>query len=330
MQKAALIFVLLGWVVPGSVILAQTSSVEGPLRPSPYERHSSAEVESILPSQKIGPGDLLSIAVADCPEMSRNFRVSSNGLLVLPLLQEKIRVAGKEPDEVEGEISEALVRDQILVRPVVSVAVVEYRSVPVSVLGAVKKPITFQAVGHITLLDALTKAEGLTADAGPEILVSRPAVTAPNGESLIQHISVKNLLDDADPNMNIRLYGGEEIRVPPAGRVYVLGSVKKSGSFPISDNNDTTVMKVIALSEGLLPFYSKEAFIYRREPGKAERSEIRVEINDIMRQRSPDIRLESNDILYIPDNHGRKMAAETLERLAGFASSTGSGLLVFH
>lgn len=89
-------------------------------------------------------------------------------------------------------------------------------------------------------------------------------------------------------------------------------------------------MKVIALSEGLTSFYSHEAFIYRREAGKSARREIPVDINDIMRHRSPDLQLEANDILYIPDNHGRRMAAETLERLAGFGSSTASGLLIFH
>jgi polysaccharide export outer membrane protein len=329
MQKALLSLILLcGAILPAN-LLAQISAPV-PERKSPNEHPKSAETEAILPSQKIGPGDLLSVTVADCPEMSHNFRVSSDGLLALPSLQEKIRAAGKEPDEVEGEISEALVRDQILVRPVVSVSVVEYRSVPVSVLGAVKKPLTFQAVGYTTLMDALTKAEGLSPEAGPEILISRPTVTAPAGGNLVQHISVKGLIDDADPALNVRLYGGEEIRIPPAGKVYVLGNVRKPGSFPIMDDNDTTVMKVIALSEGLQPFYSHQAYIARREPGKAERTEIPVSLDDILHHRSPDVQLQANDILYIPDNHGKKMAAETLERLAGFASSTGSGLLVFH
>ena len=331
MQKAAFMCLILGWGLTGCLVQAQQSNPDdGPLRPSPYERRQSAEVEKILPSQKIGPGDLLSVAVADCPEITRNFRVASDGTLSLPLLQEKLRAAGKQPDEIENAISQALVRDQILVRPVVSVSVVEYRSVPVSVLGAVKKPVTFQAVGYTTLLDALTRAEGITSDAGPEILISRPGLTGSDGANMVQHISIKGLIDDADPALNARLYGGEEVRIPLAGRVYVLGDVKKSGSFPITDNNDTTVMKAIALSEGLLPFYSKQAFIYRREPGKTERAEIPVDISDIMRQRCPDVKLEANDILYVPDNHGRKMAAATLERLAGFASSTGSGLLVFH
>jgi len=324
MQKAAYILVLFCWAVLPVHLQAQTAAPTPALAQRP-----TAEVRAILPSQKIGPGDLLSIAVADSTDLTRNFRVSSDGLLALPLLQEKIRAAGKEPDELETEISEALVRDQILVRPVVSVAVVEYRSVPVSVLGAVKKPVTFQAVGYVTLLDALTKAEGLAEGAGQEILISRPSLIAPNGANLVQRISVKGLIDDADPALNVRLYGGEEIRVPPAGKVYVVGNVKKSGSFPITDDRDTTVMKAIAVSEGLQPFYNHQAFIYRLEPGKKERTEISVPIDDIMHHKKPDIQLEANDILYIPDNHGKRVAAETLERLAGFASSTGSGLLVF-
>ena len=330
MQKAAIILFVTGLTISSGIAQTSTQTEARASAAPTSDRRQTAEVESILPSQKIGPGDLLSIAVADCPDLTRNFRVSSDGQLALPLLQEKIRAAGKEPDEVEGEVSEALVRDQILVRPVVSVSVVEYRSVPVSVLGAVKKPVTFQAVGYTTLLDALTKAEGLAEGAGQEVLISRPTVIAPNGANLVQHISVKGLIDEADPALNVRLYGGEEIRVPPAGKVYVLGNVKKAGSFPITDEKDTSVMKAIAVSEGLLPFYNHQASIYRREPGKVERTEIPVPIDDIMHHRAPDMQLEANDILYIPDNHGKKVAAETLERLAGFASSTASGLLVFH
>ncbi|MBV9406267.1 MAG: polysaccharide biosynthesis/export family protein [Acidobacteriaceae bacterium] len=292
---------------------------------------ASLNPDATLPAQAIGPNDLLWISVEDCPELTRNFRVSSTGMLALPLLHEKIQVAGKYPAEIENAITEALVKDDILVRPVVTVSVAEYRSVPVSVLGAVKRPITFQAVGNITLLDALTKAEGLTPDAGPEILVSKPH-RAEDGEStgLVQRIPVKGLIDEANPLLNVRLFGGEEIRVPPAGRVYVVGNVKKSGSFPIQDGNDTTVLKVIALSEGLMPYSNKEAYIYRREGGKENRDEIAVDLNRILERKAPDVRLQANDILYIPDNKGRKLAAQTLDRIAGFGTSTASGVLIWH
>lgn len=304
-------------------VQAQTSFSSMPQPPS--------SPDATLPAQKIGPNDLLWVSVADCPELTRNFRVSSSGMLALPLLHERLNVAGKYPPDIESEIADALIKDQILVRPVVTVSVAEYRSVPVSVMGAVKKPITFQAVGQVTLLDALTKAEGLTQEAGAEILVSKPR-PAVDGEptSLVERIPVKGLIDQADPLLNIRLYGGEEIRVPPAGRVYVVGNVKKSGSFPIQDGNDTTVLKVIALSEGLLPYANKEAYIYRREGGKDRRDEIPVELGRILDRKAPDVSLEANDILYIPDNKGRRLTAQTLEKIAGFGASTASGVLIFH
>ena len=53
------------------------------------------------------------------------------------------------------------------------ITVVEYHSRPISVMGAVRKPVTFQADGVVTLLDALSRAEGFTDDAGPEILVTQ-------------------------------------------------------------------------------------------------------------------------------------------------------------
>lgn len=282
-----------------------------------------------LPEQKVGPGDLISLAVANCPELTRNFRVSHDGTLALPLLKARLHVAGKDPAEIESGVADALTKEQILVNPVVSAAVVEYRSVPVSVMGAVKHPAMFQAVGPFTLLDALTRAEGLSADAGAEILVTRTRATPDGQPGFIQRIPVHGLIDDADPKLNIRLYGGEEIRVPPAGRVYVVGNVKKSGAFLIQDGNDTTVLKAIALSEGLLPYANKQAYIYRREAGKNNRDEIPIELAKIMDRKSADVPLEPNDILYIPDSKGKRITAQTLERIAGFGSSTGSGLLVF-
>jgi polysaccharide export outer membrane protein len=245
------------------------------------------------------------------------------------LLQRRIRAAGKEPDQIGGEISSALVSEGIFVRPVVSAAVVEYESVPVSVLGAVKRPVTFQAVGTVKLLDALTRAEGFTPEAGPEILLTRTR-NLKNGQPDVQHIPVRLLLDNADPSLNIQLFGGEEVRVPPAGRVYVAGNVKRSGTFPLTDGHDFTVLKAISLSEGLLPFTNKEAFIYREADNHAGKQEIPIQLSKIIARKSPDVILRPNDILYIPDSKGRRLTAQTLDRIASFGSATATGILVWH
>ncbi len=283
-----------------------------------------------LPSQKLGPGDYISMSVSDCPDLTRNFRITSTGLLKLPLLKEPIVAVGKEPADIEDEVTQALIKEDILVQPVVSIGVVEYRSVPVSVLGAVHRPITFQAVGSVTLLDALAKAEGLTQDAGAEVLVTRKRTGGDTGPALVQRIPVNGLMIDADPALNLRLVGGEEIRVPPAGKVYVAGNVRKPGVYTIQEGNDTTIFTVVAMSEGLLQFTNKQAFIYRREGGKEGRNEIPVEISKIMDRKSPDVVLQANDILYIPDNKGRRLTNTIIERIVGFGTATGTGMLIWH
>ncbi len=302
----------------------------GAQTPNPRMASPAPSAEFNLPSQKVGPDDLLSVSVADCPELSRNFRVGADGTVPLPLLKERLKVAGKYPTEIEDEIAEALVNEQILVRPVVSVSVAEYRSVPVTVSGAVRHPITFQAVGEVTLLDALTKADGLAPDAGSEILVSETHPSENDGPpGLVQRIPIKGLIEESNPALNIRLHGGEEVRVPLAGRVYVIGNVKKSGAYPIQDSGDTTVLKVLALSEGLLPYSTNDAYIYRREAGKAGRDEIPIQLSQIMKRKAPDVSMQSDDILYVPDNKHRRMTVTTLEKIAGVGAATASGLLIF-
>jgi polysaccharide export outer membrane protein len=140
---------------------------------------------------------------------------------------------------------------------------------------------------------------------------------------------VKGLIDAADPELNIRLEGGEEIRVPECGRVFIVGNVKKPGAFLLTDGEDTSVLKALALSEGLLPFATDLAYIYRREGGTGGKNEIPIELKKIMQRKSPDVALLSNDVLYIPDNSGKRRTMTTLDRLATFGAGTLSGLIIW-
>jgi polysaccharide biosynthesis/export protein len=283
-----------------------------------------------LPSQRIGPNDLLNINVYGAPELSRTVRVSPEGVIQIPMLQDGFQVEGKFPAELEGLISAALVRSQILVQPVVTVTVAEYVSRPISVIGSVKQPLTFQAFGKVTLLDALSRAGGLTAEAGSELLLSRPQTSADGTTAnLLIRIPVKQLIDLADAELNYLLRGGEEIRVPEASKIFVVGNVKKPGSFPVRDPLDTTVLKMLAVSEGLLPYATEEAYIYRREGGEGGRNEIAIPLSKIMARKSPDVSLQPNDVLYIPDNKGRRMTMTMVDRLVTFGAGTASGMLVW-
>jgi polysaccharide biosynthesis/export protein len=273
-----------------------------------------------LPQQSIGANDLIAVSVYDAPELTRTVRVESDGVIRLPLLKNAIEAAGLLPRKLEAAIAAALKSEEILVDPVVKVTIVEYYSRPISIAGAVRKPVTFQATGNVTLLEALARAEGLSPDAGQEILVSRP-------EELVRRIPVRALIDAADPDMNLRLLGGEEIRVPEASKIYVVGNVKKPGAFPLRDSADTSVLKLLALAEGLAPYAAKLAYIYRRQPDGASKKEIEIELDKIMKRKSPDVPLAADDILYIPDNTGRRATMSALEKLVLVGGSVGAAAI---
>jgi polysaccharide export outer membrane protein len=237
------------------------------------------------------------------------------------MLKRRIEAAGKLPAQVETEIAAALTHEDLIVEPMVTVQIVELYSRPVSVSGAVRRPVTFQAVGRVTLLDALNRAEGLSADAGAEILVSK--------QGLVRRISVERLIEEADREANLVLTGGEEIRVPETGRVYVIGNVRKPGAYRMATTDDTTVLKMLALAEGLAPYAHRQAFIYRRDREAGGKQEIPLELRKIMTRQAPDVPLQADDILYVPDNAGRRLTVSALEKIIGFGSATASGVLIW-
>ena len=279
-----------------------------------------------LPTQSIGANDLLSVAIYDSPELSRTVRVSPTGYIKLPMLLSPIKVAGKLPVELESLIAAALVNSEILVSPVVTVSVAEYNSRPINVTGAVRNPLTFQAIGNTRLLDAISKAGGLSDNAASEILITTTAIDSMPRS--VKHISIKELLNSSKPELNLPLSGGEEISVPIAGRVFVLGNVKRPGAFPLRDASKGTVLQMLSLAEGLTSFSTKEVYIYRLATNGL-RSEIAVNLESILKRKSPDVVVLPDDILHIPDNKNRRLGMAAIEKLLLFGSTAGATALIY-
>lgn len=280
-----------------------------------------------LPGQKLGPNDLVAVSVYDAPELTRTVRVSADGSIRLPMVAEPVPAAGLLPAELEVSVVNALKDKGILVDPVVSVTVAEYHSRPISLMGAVKRPTTFQAAGPVTLLEALGRAEGLSADAGPEIVLS-PPLRADGTRPLPRRIPVRELIDEARPDLNVLLQGGEEIRVPEAKKIYIAGNVKRPGAIQVRDGSPITVLKAVSMAEGLSPFYKKTVFILRPNDDGTKR-EIAVDLSRILKNVREDVPLEPDDILYVPDDAGKRTTMSIIDRAATFSLGTMSGVLVW-
>lgn len=110
------------------------------------------------PEYRIGPNDLLKVTVFRVPELDRQVRVSNDGRISLPLVG-ALAVAGRTTAQVEADIAAGYAAGYLR-DPQVSVFVDEFASQRITVGGEVKKPGIYPITSHLTLLQALSLAEG--------------------------------------------------------------------------------------------------------------------------------------------------------------------------
>ena len=289
----------------------------------------------------IGTGDLLHIDVFDVPELSRELRVTDTGEISFPLIPGRIRAAGLTPFQLESQLEQLLLENGLVSHPQVSVFVKEQNSQPISVVGAVARPMVYQVIRPTTLLEILADAGGITDDAGSVVIVTRsthagadPAETASGAAADppadpaqdTQNITIRllDLLDSGDSKFNISVYGGDVVSVPKAGIVYVMGAgVAQPGGYVLQGHGDQiTVLRAIALAHGLTGFAkSDDATIMRTNPLTGQRDQITVHIKQIEKHKADDLAMKSNDILYVPDSTGKKILAKGGEAALGITTS---------
>jgi polysaccharide export outer membrane protein len=122
----------------------------------------------------IGSGDTISIDVFDVKELSRDVRVSQTGTIGLPLIPVRLQVKGLTETQAEQKIAEVLQANGLVSHPEVSVSVKDRKSKPITVVGAVPRPMVYQADRPVTLLEVLAEAGGVSVDAGDTAIVTRP------------------------------------------------------------------------------------------------------------------------------------------------------------
>jgi polysaccharide export outer membrane protein len=295
--------------------------------------------KSTLADIPIGAGDLLHIDVFDVPELSRDVRVSNLGEISFPLVHERIRAAGATTFQLEQKIQDVLRQNGLVSDPQVSVFTKEQNSQPVTIIGAVVRPMTYQVNRPMSLLELIANAGGITDGAGTVILITRRTETEPltpisdtsnssePGARTIR-IPLQDLLNTENTAFNIPIYGGDVINIPLGGIVYVMGGgVSQQGGYVVQSHGEQiTVLKAVALAHGL-GGYAKpdDAVIYRLNPNTGKREATPVHIKQIEQNKSQDVAMKSNDILYVPDSLARKILVKGAEA----AVQIGTGVLIY-
>jgi polysaccharide export outer membrane protein len=313
---------LLGQNAPNTASTARVKSAErAPLNTlSPVSGASDANQVStpqnaVAPAtgteMLIGPGDLLKITVLGAQEFDQELRVSSNGDLTLALIGSS-HVAGLSTEQAGQLLRKRLMDGGFFSDPQVSVFEKEYATQGVSVLGEVLKPGVYPLIGPHHLFDVLSQAGGTTPKAGTQV-----TITHPNQPHLPQIVMMSS--DPRENNeANAEIRPGDTVVVSKAGIVYVVGDVHRPGGF-VMDNNGMTVLQSIAMAEGANPTSAlNSAKIIRRT--SAGPTEIHLELKKILAAKAPDLKLQAEDIVFVPGSAAKSVGTRTLQTIVNIAS----------
>jgi polysaccharide export outer membrane protein len=245
------------------------------------------------PAYRVGPRDLISVHVDEDAKLNGDRRVSEAGTINLPVLGD-VPVVGKTTPEITQAVKK-LLEDKYMQRASVDVQVIEFRSRPISVIGAVKQPGNLGFSGRWTLLEALTAAGGLTESHGSVVYVLR---RSDNGLSDQVTIDLDDLLVRGDQAVNVPIFANDLINVPVTVEVtvYCLGEVAKPGALLFKSNERITLLAAIAHAGGLTGRASNKILVKRAAHGDGP-AEITVDYKRILAGREPDVDLRQGDVI---------------------------------
>lgn len=258
---------------------------------------SGAQTQGVS-GYRIGPKDLLEIRVFEVPELNIERRVSEEGTLNLPLIGD-IPVQGLTNVELADRLK-ALLEAKYVQRASVAVQIREFRSKPISVLGAVKQPGNLALSGRWTLLEALSAAGGLTDDHGDKIYVLR---RAENGLSDQISVNVDDLMVRADPDANLPIFANDIINVPAKVdvTVFCLGQVAHPGAVVFQSTERITLLTAVSRAGGLTERASRTIQIKRKDQSGRD-LELEANYRRIVSGKDPDITLQSGDVIIVKES----------------------------
>ena len=247
----------------------------------------------------IGPHDVLGITVWGQADLSRDYGVDPDGFIPFPLIG-RVKAAGSTPKELAAQLTELLGKDY-LVNPQVIVAVKEYLSQKVQVLGAAEKPGVYYLTGRTTLLEILSRAGGFASTAGKQVLLVRNH-GASDGSSLAQRLSLEKI-QAGDPSENTQVQNQDIVIVSRAQAYsyFVFGEVKKPGAYTL--DKETNILEGITVAGG---------FTDKAAPGRTRviratpqgQKVIEVDMNDILRRgrEAKAVMLQESDVVVVPES----------------------------
>lgn len=236
--------------------------------PNPRQIDFSRLGRSAAQTDVIYPGDVVCVTletgVEERPDLAStgwNLRVSDTGEVNVPLIG-AVAVVGLTLRDAEQAIRQASIVRQVHRDPQVAVLLTERKSIRVTVVGAVRKPGTYELpAANNDLLHTLVAAGGLKETASTIVEIRNPNTSAvipasftDAGRLKDQHGTARVDLITASQGLppDYRIGDGSVIMVREQDprTIQVIGLVRKPDQFEIEPDREIRLLDALALAQG--------------------------------------------------------------------------------
>jgi len=222
----------------------------------------SAAAQSPRPSASpvsdytVGPQDVLAITSYEQADLSGRFTIEADGTFNYPLIG-RVKAGGLTLRQVEAQLKQQLKDGSFFTNPQLSVAIEQYKSQKVFIVGEVRSPGTYPLSGDMNLVEALARAGSTLPSASGDAIIVHAVTPGVSGPTLptrddapnVEHVDLRELQSGVF-SLNAALRDGDTIFIPRAESVYVFGHVKNPGAYALQHKN-TTVLQTLALAGGV-------------------------------------------------------------------------------
>ena len=220
------------------------------LRPFGYEFFREAAIRVItdrkdipVPTKYIiGPGDEVKILLWGRVNAQHNLIVDRNGNITIPQIG-PVQVAGMTFEDMSKQL---ITQSQQIVGANIDITMGSLKTIPIFVLGDVRRPGAYTVGSFSTITDALLMA------GGPTGIGSMRNVQLKRKDKVITTFDLYDLFLKGDKSKDAILQAGDVVFVPVAGPLVGLaGNVKRPAIYELKDKHD--LQSLFDLSGGIIP-----------------------------------------------------------------------------
>jgi polysaccharide biosynthesis/export protein len=264
------------------------------LRPFGYDFFQDAAV-GVLTERKdipvpneyiVGPGDEVKILLWGRVNAQHSLVVDRNGNITIPQIG-PVQVAGMSFERMSQQLIQ---QANQIVGANIDITMGSLKSIPIFVLGDVKRPGAYTVGSFATITEALLTA------GGPSGIGTMRNIQLKRKDKVITTFDLYDLFLKGDKSKDLILQAGDVVFVPVAGPIVgIAGNVKRPAIYELRDKFDLGIL--FALAGGIMPTaYTQQIQIERII--KAERQTV-LDINDKDLTRAQHIMLQDADMVKI-------------------------------